>query len=158
MRRINSSLVVLLFVLCGVSFAENGAYAWLRYAPLDPQIVQTYQSLPAATVVLGDSPVLASAQKELVSGVRGMVGRTLRVSTNMPAESAIVIGTVEQLSKLGFSSKSADLQRRCVLAYLGTDSWAEGIGDCRSHGSWCALRYVRFIAKNRARSECCHAE
>jgi alpha-glucuronidase len=111
MRHISSGIGVLLFVFCCVSaIAENGAEAWLRYAPLDPQLAQRYQALPASTVVLGDSAVLASAQRELVNGVKGMLGRTLRVSASMPAESAIVIGTVEQLGKLGFSSKAADLQ------------------------------------------------
>jgi alpha-glucuronidase len=104
------SVVLLIFVTCGTAFAETGADAWLRYAPLNLQLAQTYQTLPASSVTLGDSAVLTSAQRELVRGVRGMLGRTLRVSASMPGESAFVIGTVDQLQKLGFSSKGADLQ------------------------------------------------
>ncbi len=115
MRHISKGITLLFLFCCATAFAENGADGWLRYARLDPQIVQSYQVLPASTVVLGDSPVLASAQKELVNGVKGMLGRTLRVSARMPAEDAIVIGTVEQLGKLGFSAKTADLQGDAYL-------------------------------------------
>jgi alpha-glucuronidase len=110
MRHISSGFVLLL-LLCGAVFAETGAEAWLRYAPLEPQVAQSYQTLPASIVVLGDSAILSSAQKELVRGVRGMLGRTLRIDSAMPAESAIVVGTVEELHKLGFSAKDGnDLQ------------------------------------------------
>jgi alpha-glucuronidase len=74
--------------------AETGADAWLRYAPLDPQAAHKYANLPAAVVALGDSPVLVSAKAELIRGVRGMLGRTLRDEKNLPQESAILLGTL----------------------------------------------------------------
>ncbi|HEY4904271.1 MAG TPA: alpha-glucuronidase family glycosyl hydrolase [Candidatus Sulfotelmatobacter sp.] len=77
--------------------AENGADAWLRYAPLDAKAVAPYQSLPAATVVLGDSEVFTTAQKELVRGVKGMLGRNLRIESGVPTAKAIVLGTAEQV-------------------------------------------------------------
>lgn len=106
-----SFLVVVLILLgCGTAFAETGADAWLRYAPLEPPLRQRYRTLPATTVALGDSAVLATAQRELVRGVRGMLGRTLRVASGPPTESAIVIGTVEQLGKVSGFKPSSDLQ------------------------------------------------
>jgi len=93
-----------LFLLCNLIslplVAENGEAGWLRYGRLEPQDAELYQSLPATTVVLGDSLVLKSSQSELVRGVRGMLGRTLRIQANGPTEAAIVIGTVEQINKL----------------------------------------------------------
>jgi alpha-glucuronidase len=80
--------------------AETGMGAWLRYARLDAPAAAGYRALPAVTVVLGDSAVLTTAQKELVRGVEGMLGRTLRMSSGSPTESAIVLGTVEQLRNL----------------------------------------------------------
>jgi len=46
-------------------------------------------------VTLGDSEILAAAETELVRGVRGMLGRTLRESNTLPAENAIVLGTYD---------------------------------------------------------------
>jgi alpha-glucuronidase len=73
--------------------AETGADAWLRYAPLEGAAAHRYLvSLPPAVVVLGDSPVQQTAQRELIRGVKGMLGVTLRVSSTVPPEGAIVLG------------------------------------------------------------------
>jgi alpha-glucuronidase len=80
--------------------AETGTDAWLRYAPLDAKAAAAYHSLPATTVVLGESEVLRTAQKELVRGVKGMLSRTLRMEAGVPTESAIVVGTIQQLRKI----------------------------------------------------------
>lgn len=80
--------------------AETGAEAWLRYSPLGPQAVKSYQRLPAKTVLLGDSLVLKTAQQELVRGVAQMLGRTLRVDAGSSPEHAIVLGTLTQLHAL----------------------------------------------------------
>jgi alpha-glucuronidase len=80
--------------------AETGAEAWLRYAPLDEQAARQYAALPAAVVLFGDSPVLRSAQDELVRGVRGMLGRTLREEKQLPREKAILLGTFSSLSEV----------------------------------------------------------
>jgi len=68
--------------------AETGEQAWLRYAP-----VEKPPALPAVVVVQGDSAVMLNARDELIRGIRGMTGRTLRVETGTPKETAIVIGT-----------------------------------------------------------------
>jgi alpha-glucuronidase len=44
-------------------------------------------------VTLGDSPVLLTARDELIRGVRGMTGRTLRIESRITNEPAIVVGT-----------------------------------------------------------------
>jgi alpha-glucuronidase len=77
--------------------AETGADAWLRYAPLDKNAAKNYAALPASVVVLGNSPLLDSAKGELIRGVRGMLGRTLREEKSLPHESAIILGTVSSL-------------------------------------------------------------
>jgi alpha-glucuronidase len=80
--------------------AESGQAAWLRYAPLALQAARPYSALPAVVVKLGDSPVLDSAQAELVRGIRGMLGRTLREEKQLPPEPAIVLGTVSSLKTI----------------------------------------------------------
>ena len=92
---------VLFLVAGGPGFlrAETGYEAWLRYAPLQNSAQQKYTSLPASVVVLGKSEVLNSAHDELVRGIRGMLGRRLRVDSQV-REPAIVLGTLTALSNL----------------------------------------------------------
>ncbi len=73
--------------------AETGYDAWLRYAPVEQAAREKYASLPASVVVLSDSAVLATAQTELIRGVKGMLGRTLRAGKGQPQEKSIVLGT-----------------------------------------------------------------
>jgi alpha-glucuronidase len=75
--------------------AETGHEAWLRYAPLSEPEAKRYDSLPATVTRLDDSIVLQTAQGELVRGVKGILGRTLRVGRGLPQERAIVLGTLE---------------------------------------------------------------
>ncbi len=75
--------------------AETGYNAWLRYAPLEPA-----PTLPAVAAIAEASPLVSSAQQELIRGLRGMTGRTLRAQSGLPQESAIVLGTLPQLARL----------------------------------------------------------
>ena len=100
-------LMALSFVLLGsnVLLAEDGENAWLRYAALVAKSAQQYESLPANAVALGDSEVLKTAQSELIRGVRGMLGRTLRAEYKMPQGSAILLGTLEEVQVVDPSLK-----------------------------------------------------
>jgi alpha-glucuronidase len=87
-------------LICGliaavIMRADTGYEAWLRYAPV--QGSEASRSLPAAIFVAGNSPLLASAQQELLTGVRGMLGRTLRIERTLPNESAILLGTLDSI-------------------------------------------------------------
>jgi alpha-glucuronidase len=96
-------LWLLLLLAASAASAENGADAWLRYAPLDPATAGQYSQLPATVLTLGDSPLLGSAQSELLRGIRGMLGRTLRITIGTPKEAAFVLGTIEQVRMLDAS-------------------------------------------------------
>ena len=80
--------------------AEDGSAAWLRYARLDTATRSRYASFPAGLVVLDRSPVMASAQSELLRGVRGMLGLTLRIEAAPLTEPAIVAGTETEVRRL----------------------------------------------------------
>ncbi|MGP0018442.1 MAG: alpha-glucuronidase family glycosyl hydrolase [Candidatus Sulfotelmatobacter sp.] len=80
--------------------AETGAEAWLRYPALSPQAAKSFDRLPPQTVLLGDSVVVKTAQRELVQGLAQMLGRTLRVGTNSSLENSIVLGTLSDLRAL----------------------------------------------------------
>ena len=78
-------------VLLASLHAESGYNAWLRYAPVEGV------SVPAVVATLSVSPVVQSARGEIVRGLRGMTGRTLRLAQGMPTERAIVLGTLVDL-------------------------------------------------------------
>ena len=80
--------------------ADNGYDAWLRYAQLTNAEHARYGALPATVVVLGDSTLLNTSQAELIRGVRGMLGRTLRAEKGTPSGNAIVMGTLENLRSI----------------------------------------------------------
>jgi len=95
--------------------AETGYDAWLRYAPLDPAAAKQYARLPVAVFVSSGSPVLESAQAELVRGVRGMLGKTLHVESRMPAGDAIVLATFDALPELGLSAPPEPVEGTYLL-------------------------------------------
>ncbi|HWR13383.1 MAG TPA: alpha-glucuronidase family glycosyl hydrolase [Terriglobales bacterium] len=97
------AVVTILLLLAFPAFAETGKAGWLRYARLDAVSVRFYSTLPATTVLVGDTPILNNAQNEVVLGIQGMLGRTLRMVKSAPTESAIVIGTADGLKTLGFT-------------------------------------------------------
>lgn len=80
--------------------AEDGAAGWLRYARLDNHAARQYARLPKTVLVLGDSPVLASAKAELLRGLQGMLGTALRDASNPPKERAFVLGSDSALRQL----------------------------------------------------------
>jgi alpha-glucuronidase len=84
-------------ILAAPLAAETGYSAWLRYAAMDEA---SGRQIPAVIVTAGESPVMGSARAELIRGVRGMFGRTLRIERALPAESAILAGPIEDLRKL----------------------------------------------------------
>jgi len=83
---------LILFLLLTIGLrAETGRDAWLRYS------THYTQPIPAVITVAGNSVLMGSAQSELIRGVRGMTGRTLRIEAGIPKEAAIVIGTLDEL-------------------------------------------------------------
>lgn len=131
-------LVALLFLcvfVSSIASAETGADAWLRYAPLNPKGMQNAQTLPAVTAVLGNSVVLSTAQQELVRGIKGMTGKTLRIQSGTPTEDAVVLATLTELQKVapgikpqrqlqqdGFWLTSGDVKgRKCLIITGGSD-------------------------------------
>jgi alpha-glucuronidase len=75
--------------------AETGRAAWLRYAALGDGPARQYREIiPAVVAKLGDAAPIESARRELILGIRGMLGRTLRADSRVPAESAIILGTL----------------------------------------------------------------
>ena len=93
-------LLSLLIIAAAALHGETGYDAWLRYAPLEGAALDQFrQSVPAVVSVLDQSPVASSARAELIRGLKGMLGRTLRAESAIPRESAILVGTVEEIRR-----------------------------------------------------------
>jgi len=95
-------------LLCGglqpnVVYAETGAEAWLRYAPLDAQSAKKYRELPAAVIALGDSIIVKNGQQELMLGLSSMLGRSVIGGRGLPRHAAIVLGTVQEFTTSGIA-------------------------------------------------------
>jgi len=98
MRRLRLSLLAFVsaLALSANLSAETEAEAWLRYAPLPPELRKTYEPLPCQIVILGDSPVLKNAAHELVRGMGQMLG----ANPELHRGSSIVLGTFDQAHRL----------------------------------------------------------
>ncbi len=115
--------------------AETGYDAWLRYRPSeDATLVRARTATPAVVTALGDAAPEAAARGELIRGLRGMVGRTLRAEARIPSESSIVLGTLDELNQ---AAPQWHLNRT-----LPEDAyWLKTIGDG-------GARYVVVTASN----------
>ncbi|MFZ0593849.1 MAG: alpha-glucuronidase family glycosyl hydrolase [Bryobacteraceae bacterium] len=130
--------------------AETGYEAWLRYAPVQGlALTDTYRRLPATVAKLDNSPALGSAQSELIRGVRGLLGRTLRVGNSVAPEDAIVLGTLESVKRAfprlsppsdlipdGYWLKTVTIERRNVLLIAAAND--RGV----LYGSFALLRHI----------------
>ena len=108
--------------------AEDGSQGWLRYAPpFSAGIPTSYQAMPAAIVKLDSSEPAASAEDELLRGVRSMLGRTLRVEAKIPDYDAWVLGTTDEL-------RAAFPQYRPPS--LGPEGFAVSVLETHGHNEW----------------------
>jgi alpha-glucuronidase len=86
---------VLLLTLSSYLHAETGEAGWLRYAPLPTQAAQQYKQLPGRIVATN-----STAATELARGLHSMLGRNLQVSSTLPGEDAIILGTTAEIHHL----------------------------------------------------------
>jgi alpha-glucuronidase len=113
--------------------ADSGHDAWLRYAPLPSATAAEYALMPRHLVVLGNSPILAAAQQEIIRGVKAMTGETLEADKSI-RERAIVIGTLAALRDAAPEFVPPDLLRNDSL---GNDGF--WLVTARIHGFACLI-------------------
>jgi len=93
-------LGVILLAWSGSAGAETGQPAWLRYARLDSATAdRNARVIPRSVLTVGSSAPIQKAGEELVAGVRGMLGGEPRLVTQLPAEGAIIAGTLTDLRR-----------------------------------------------------------
>ena len=134
---------------CGLQ-AETGYDVWLRYAALEAGASRQYREVvPAAVTALGDSAIIDNAREEMIRGIRGMLGQTLRVEDSIGNGGAIVLGTLAEIQKAapqisidgivgaeGFWLKMTSVEGKRYLIVAGADE--RGV----LYGSFALLRKI----------------
>ena len=81
-----------------VARAETGEAAWLRYARLDSATGRPQRARRTRAIsTLESSAPIQKARDELLAGVRGLLGVEAKVATELPADGAVVAGTLSRL-------------------------------------------------------------
>ena len=134
--------------------AETGYDGWLRYAPItDRAARERYATLPAVVVALGDSPIIVAAQDELIRGIRGMLGRTLRAdqgNTRRRRDHPRHVRCRDR--RTARARQAARAAARRLLAQVDHGRRQEPPRDRRAERPRRAVRRVRPAANDRPRS------
>ena len=94
-------LAGILLAMPGSAGAETGQSAWLRYARLDDATAaRNARAVPRSIVTYESAAPIQKAREELVAGVRGMLGTEPKLVTELPADGAIIVGTIARLRQV----------------------------------------------------------
>ncbi|MDX9810968.1 MAG: alpha-glucuronidase family glycosyl hydrolase [Bacteroidales bacterium] len=96
MKKLSITLILMAMMASMSSFskAEDGYRLWLRYDLIsDPVLLEQYRSSVNGWLLEGDSPVFASAAKELQTGLEGLLGETVPQVKSVRKDGTIVAGT-----------------------------------------------------------------
>jgi alpha-glucuronidase len=94
----NQAIAILGLAICCAAHAETGRSAWLRYAALEPAVAGRYaNAVPSGAMVLGTNAMELNARDEIVLGVRGLLGKELRIDTPGQRNGAFVLGTLAEV-------------------------------------------------------------
>ena len=113
-----SFLAILLFLSVVKVTAEDGYDCWLRYKPVeDARLSLTYKKAITGLQVRGNSPTIQAATKEIQEGLKGLLGNTIPVISNITKNGTIIIGNAANLGQL-ISSFKTGLQKTGTEGYL----------------------------------------
>ena len=74
--------------------AESGYRLWLRYDLVsNPLLLKQYRSSVTEFVSDGNSETISVAKKELLNGIKGLLGRELKVVKSVTGDGCVIIGT-----------------------------------------------------------------
>jgi alpha-glucuronidase len=89
-------LAAALVVVASVAGAEDGSAGWLRYQRIDPTRQRAYDSLSGPIASIGDSVMIASARRELSSGLPSLLGREFSETADL-SKASVVLGTADMV-------------------------------------------------------------
>ena len=89
-----AAIVTFLLSLSCVVHAEDGYDLWLRYRPVESATTMAaYRGHATQVVSESGTPTLKAAERELSTGLAGLLGETVPVSPSVTASGAVLIGT-----------------------------------------------------------------
>jgi len=96
---------------------EDGSSLWLRYPQVPvPGRLAEYVAAFSQVVSATDSPSIDAAEAELVQGLSGLTGKTIKLDTSVTGPGAVVLGTAT-------SALIKDLPLASRLAALGPEGY-----------------------------------
>lgn len=97
---------------------EDGYDLWMRYRPItDSKLRASYAASLTEIAVVGDSPTLAAARRELDNALRGMLGAAVPSSTSASRVGALLVGTPAS------SPQIAGLRLAAALKAVGDEGY-----------------------------------
>ncbi len=114
-----------LFILhiAHVLYADDGYRLWLKYDLIsNPQKLQSYQQAIRGCMIIGDSPILPVAKKELQTGLEGLLGSTVLFSDELKT-GLIIAGTYKEaplLAKVNLGDKLKNLGQEGFVIFSTT--------------------------------------
>jgi alpha-glucuronidase len=98
---------------------EDGYDLWLRYRLVtDASRRAEYRAAATEHVVAGNSATVRAARSEILRGMLGLLGRTLRTTASVAHDGAIVIGTPSTSSVVAGLPLAQDLRRAGNEGYV----------------------------------------
>ncbi len=87
------SLFLLLLLTTSFLFAEDGYDLWLRYKPVNNNLLPKYKEVVKSLYVTGNSQTITIAKEELAKGVQGLLQTILPITNTITGNGTIVAGT-----------------------------------------------------------------
>lgn len=131
--------IVLVFglLVCSQSHAENGYDLWLRYQPLQESArKQDYRTVLKQIYTAGNSATIVAAVAELQTGIKGLLGTSLKPVRQIHTHGTLLLGTpisanaiarlnlseLSGLGKEGYLIKSVQISgKSCTIIAANTD-------------------------------------
>ncbi|MDE2134703.1 MAG: alpha-glucuronidase [Alphaproteobacteria bacterium] len=82
-----------MLALASAAHAEDGYDLWLRYHPVEKEWLGRYRTDATTLVTAGSSPTARAARDELARGLRGLLGRAVKLDDTIRGNGAVLFGT-----------------------------------------------------------------
>ncbi len=129
--------VFFLFFYNNILHAENGYDLWLRYLPVENQLLLSeYRSHISALIFPGNTAISGSAREELVSGITAMLKKKPVPAESVLSNGTLIAGTASRIEKIykvsaddlkaageeGFIIRSVLINnRKCIVITANSD-------------------------------------
>ncbi len=156
LRNSRRTMLAIVLLLTAAAHAENGANAWLRYAP--PPDPPRYHEMPRAVVRLGSAPEEVSAAEELDRGMGRMIAGSDELLERFdPSLDSIVLGTTDAIHRArltkaihGFQEKPLPVEGfRIAHVRNGIRQWWIIQGGSPRAELYGAFRFMALVAQDQ---------